>query len=59
MASLKTCWVDEMHESLLLMFFRNVFRKAGRGGGGGVVALAMDVEYFVIWFHEGLEALVC
>ena len=53
MASLKTFWVDEMLESLLLMFLGMFFSKAG------VVALAVDVEYFVVWFHEGLEASVC
>ena len=43
-----------MLESLLLMFSGMFFSKAG-----GVVALAVDVEYFVVWFHEGLEASVC
>ena len=48
MASLKTCRVDEMHESLLLMFLRNVFQQSRE-----VDASEMDV---VIWFFEGLEA---
>ena len=34
MASLKTCWVDEMHESLLLMFSGMFSVRLGGGRGG-------------------------